>query len=65
MPQQLFLNFEEWRPKQWPEVVIKCPSCGLRQLAEVIDPGGNPQYEHTCIKCDHYIDESEWLVISK
>ena len=44
------------------DVLIRCPQCGWRQLAQAYWYEGDPfpTYSHTCSKCEHEIIESEW-----
>lgn len=44
------------------DLVIKCPKCGWKQLAQVILYEGDPfpTYCHTCSECGYEITESEW-----
>ncbi len=44
-------------------VTIICPTCGLRQWAEVRFMAGDafPTYWHICDSCGYEIGESEWI----
>jgi ribosomal protein S27E len=44
---------------------IKCPECGLIQIATVLHTLPWFSYYHDCINCKHTIMESEWECIAR
>jgi hypothetical protein len=45
--------------------LIRCPCCGLEQLADVIHTEPWETRVHNCVKCGYVIMESEWNIVAR
>ncbi|GHB63920.1 hypothetical protein [Persicitalea jodogahamensis] len=40
--------------------IIQCPTCGLKQKAEILLTSPYETYLHECKGCEYIIEEDEW-----